>query len=225
MPMTQYPHDRFDDVPAYTDRKGAHRAAPPVASGPSGLVGVSVAAALALVVGAFCFLILPSLLPSGATVGSSASASASPETAEPTEPAASEPAPSASETRSPSATPSPSETPSASESDAASESPEPSPSESETAAADTGDASAPVEVYNASSIGGLAGRVSGALSSSGFSVAGTGNWQGFPVQSSAVYYSQNETTAQAVAAELGLPLVQDARIPGIAVVLNADYSG
>lgn len=224
--MTQYPHDRFDDVPPYTDRKGAHRAAPPVASGPSGLVGVSVAAALALVVGAFCFLILPSLLPPGVTgAGNPASASASPGPAESTEPAASEPAPSASETSGPSATPGPSETPSASESVATSESPEPSPSESETAAADTGDTSAPVEVYNASSIGGLAGRVSGGLSAGGFTVAGSGNWQGFDVQSSAVYYSQNETTAQAVAAELGLPLVRDDRIPGIAVVLTADYSG
>ncbi|NUL48470.1 LytR C-terminal domain-containing protein [Cellulosimicrobium funkei] len=209
--MTQYPHDRFDDVPAYSDRKGVHRADPALAAGPSGLVGISVAAALALVVGAFCFLVLPSLLPSGAS-GSGASASG---------PASSSisPPPSASETSEPAA--SETEAPPSPEP----ESPEPSETESETAPADTGDTSAPVEVYNASSIGGLAGRVSGGLSSSGFTVVGSGNWQGFPVQSSAVYYSQNGTTAQAVAAELGLPLVQDARVPGIAVVLSADYSG
>lgn len=215
--MTQYPRDRFDDVPAYSDRKGAHRAAPPVASGPSGLVWISVAAALALVVGAFCFLVLPSLLPAGPTGGGSAASA--PATSEPSAPATSEPAtsePAASETQAPE-----SAAPSAGESESPSEEPEPS----ETAVADTGDASAPVEVYNASSIGGLAGRVSGGLSAGGFTVVGSGNWQGFPVPESAVYYSQNVTTAQAVAADLGLPLIQDARIPGVAVVLAADYSG
>lgn len=222
--MTQYPHDRFDDVPAYSDRKGTHRADPALAAGPSGLVGISVAAALALVVGAFCFLVLPSLLPSGASdAGSSASAPAASSDSssispEPSDPETSEPV--ASEAEAPE-----SPEPSATEPETASESPEPSATESETAAADTGDSSAPVEVYNASSIGGLAGRVSGGLSASGFTVVGSGNWQGFPVPSSAVYYSQNETTAQAVAAELGLPLVQDGRVPGVAVVLNADYSG
>lgn len=226
--MTQYPHDRFDDVPAYSGRKGTHRADPALAAGPSGLVGISVAAALALVVGAFCFLVLPSLLPSGASgTGPSASASASPSASasigsshspEPSD--AESPESAASESEAPE-----SPEPSATEPETPSESPEPSATEPETAAADTGDTSAPVEVYNASSIGGLAGRVSGGLSASGFTVVGSGNWQGFPVPSSAVYYSQNETTAQAVAAELGLPLVQDARVPGVAVVLNADYSG
>ncbi|GAA1666677.1 hypothetical protein GCM10010977_06530 [Citricoccus zhacaiensis] len=233
--MTQYPHDQFDDVPAYRDRKGTHRADPSLTTGSSGLVGISVAAALALAVGAFSFLVLPSLLPSDpANAGASASASASASaTAEaPTESAGAEAGPTGEMTSSPedleSSEPSePAETtasgeasPAESESDPA----ESDPAESETAA-DTGDTSAPVEVYNASSIGGLAGRVSGALSSGGFTVAGSGNWQGFPVSGSVVYYSQNETTAQAVAAELGLPLVYEDSVPGIAVVLSSDYAG
>ncbi|MFC0248279.1 LytR C-terminal domain-containing protein [Citricoccus parietis] len=227
--MTQYPHDQFDDVPAYKDRKGTHRADPSLTTGSSGLVGISVAAALALAVGAFSFLVLPSLLPSDpANAGASASASATAEaSAESTGPEA---GPTGEMTSSPedleSSEPSePSETTASGEaSSAVSDPAESDPAESETAA-DTGDTSAPVEVYNASSIGGLAGRVSGTLSSGGFTVAGSGNWQGFSVSGSAVYYSQNETTAQAVAAELGLPLIYAASVPGVAVVLSSDYAG
>ncbi|VXA98744.1 LytR C-terminal domain-containing protein [Citricoccus sp. K5] len=227
--MTQYPHDQFDDVPAYRDRKGTHRADPSLTTGSSGLVGISAAAALALAVGAFSFLVLPSLLPSDpANAGASASASATVEA--PAESTGPEASPSGEMTSSPedleSSEPSePAETAASEETSSAESDPAASdPAESE-AAADTGDTSAPVEVYNASSIGGLAGRVSGALSSGGFTVAGSGNWQGFSVSGSAVYYSQNETTAQAVAAELGLPLVYEARVPGVAVVLSSDYAG
>ncbi|NUL44255.1 LytR C-terminal domain-containing protein [Cellulosimicrobium funkei] len=227
--MTLYPHDQFDDVPAYKDRKGTHRADLTLTTGSSGLVGISVAAALALAVGAFSFLVLPSLLPSDpANAGASATATAE----VPAESSGSEVSPSGEMTSSPEVAESsaPSETAASEEaSDAASDPAEPEPTETEPVEsegpADTGDTSAPVEVYNASSIGGLAGRVSGGLSSDGFTVAGTGNWQGFPVSGSAVYYSQNETTAQAVAAQLGLPLVYEARVPGVTVVLSSDYAG
>ncbi|WP_313821928.1 LytR C-terminal domain-containing protein [Citricoccus sp.] len=230
--MTQYPHDQFDDVPVYRDRKGTHRADPSLTTGSSGLVGISVAAALALAVGAFSFLVLPSLLPSDpANAGASATASSTASaTAAPTEPTGTDASPTGEMTSSPAAVessepPEPSEAAASEESSAAASDPaESDPAESE-AAADTGDTSAPVEVYNASSVGGLAGRVSGTLSSGGFTVAGSGNWQGFPVSGSVVYYSQNETTAQAVAAELGLPLVYEDSVPGIAVVLSSDYAG
>ena len=36
---------------------------------------------------------------------------------------------------------------------------------------------------------------------------------------SAVYFSGGEQTAQAVGAQLGLPVVYDARVPGVVVVL------
>lgn len=78
--MTEYPRDRFDDVPEYTDRKGGHRAHfdPPVET--TGLRWIAVTAAFALAVGAFCFFILPGLLSSapatsGATAESAPSAS------------------------------------------------------------------------------------------------------------------------------------------------------
>ncbi|REE05152.1 LytR C-terminal domain-containing protein [Citricoccus nitrophenolicus] len=231
--MTLYPHDQFDDVPAYKDRKGTHRADPTLTTGSSGLVGISVAAALALAVGAFSFLVLPSLLPSdpaNAGAAASASASASATVEAPAESAGPEASPTGEMTSSPEDLESPeasepAETAASGEASAAESEPvESEPAESE-AAMDTGDTSAPVEVYNSSSIGGLAGRVSGVLSSGGFTVAGSGNWQGFSVSGSAVYYSQNETTAQAVAAELGLPLVYEARVPGVAVVLSSDYAG
>lgn len=220
--MTQYPHDQFDDVPVYRDRKGTHRAVPSLTTGSSGLAGISVAAALALAVGAFSFLVLPSLLPSDpANAGASASATA---TAAPAESAGPESSPTGEMTSAPAEPSDSGESSSAASDPAESETAESEPAESETAA-DTGDTSAPVEVYNASSVGGLAGRVSGTLSSGGFTVAGSGNWQGFPVSGSVVYYSQNETTAQAVAAELGLPLVYEDSVPGIAVVLSSDYAG
>jgi hypothetical protein len=220
--MTQYPHDQFDDVPVYRDRKGTHRADPSLTTGSSGLAGISVAAALALAVGAFSFLVLPSLLPSDpANAGASASATA---TAAPAESAGPESSPTGEMTSAPAEPSDSGESSSAASDPAESETAESEPAESETAA-DTGDTSAPVEVYNASSVGGLAGRVSGTLSSGGFTVAGSGNWQGFPVSGSVVYYSQNETTAQAVAAELGLPLVYEDSVPGIAVVLSSDYAG
>lgn len=228
--MTQYPHDQFDDVPVYRDRKGTHRAVPSLTTGSSGLAGISVAAALALAVGAFSFLVLPSLLPSDpANAGASASAPASvtssaSATAAPAESAGPESSPTGEMTSAPAEPSDSGESSSAASDPAESETAESEPAESETAA-DTGDTSAPVEVYNASSVGGLAGRVSGTLSSGGFTVAGSGNWQGFPVSGSVVYYSQNETTAQAVAAELGLPLVYEDSVPGIAVVLSSDYAG
>lgn len=224
--MTQYPHDQFDDVPVYRDRKGTHRAVPSLTTGSSGLAGISVAAALALAVGAFSFLVLPSLLPSDpANAGASARATASATaTAAPAESAGPESSPTGEMTSAPAEPSDSGESSSAASDPAESETAESEPAESETAA-DTGDTSAPVEVYNASSVGGLAGRVSGTLSSGGFTVAGSGNWQGFPVSGSVVYYSQNETTAQAVAAELGLPLVYEDSVPGIAVVLSSDYAG
>ena len=82
-----------------------------------------------------------------------------------------------------------------------------------------------MEVYNASRVNGLAARAGGTLSGSGFRVATAGNWAGFPVRSSAVFYSSHEVTAQAVAARLGLPVVYDGRVPGIAVVVTAEYGG
>jgi len=241
--MTEYPRDQFDDVPEYRDRKGSHRAVaePSGGSGPSGLTWISLAAALALVIGAFSYFILPTLLPSGAagpgTAGASPSATApgSPSpgrgssseagagTADPSGPGVA--TASVEPTAAPAESPESTETPEPTESPEPSQTPEPTESPEETEEPATVDYSFPVEVYNTSRVNGLAGRVGGTLSGSGFTVATAGNWSGFPVSSSAVFYSSNEVTAQAVAARLGLPAVYDGRIPGIAVVVTAAYAG
>jgi hypothetical protein len=219
--MTQYPHDQFDDVPAYSDRKGSHREGATPVNPPSGLLWISLAAAFSLIVGAFCYLVLPSLLPSD-----NASADSGTDTSVSTS-ASATPGPSVQARASTSGSPKPTATATSSapaEPTAGTSPAEPEPTESESPA-DTGDTSAPVEVYNASRLDGLAGRVSGNLSSAGFAVVSTGNWQGFASTTSAVYYSRNATTATAVANQLGLPLVYDARVPGVAVVLTPDYAG
>lgn len=245
--MTEYPHDQFDDVPEYSDRKGSHRdiAEPSGGSASSGLTWISLAAALALVIGAFSYFVLPTLRSGdaggpgaagagGASVSASASPSASESadagqgsaTAQPTD-AAEAPADAAEPGETP-ASAEPTESPEAPESTETAEpteTPEPTESPEETEEPATVDYSFPVEVYNASRVGGLAGSVGGSLSGSGFTVATTDNWAGFPVSSSAVFYSSNEVTAQAVASRLGLPVVYDGRIPGIAVVVTAAYAG
>ncbi|MDI3331374.1 MAG: LytR C-terminal domain-containing protein [Micrococcus sp.] len=248
--MTEYPRDQFDDVPEYRDRQGSHRAVaePSGGSGPSGLTWISLAAALALAIGAFSFFILPTLRSTdgagpeaaGASSSGTASASASAAPGAPTEdrtPGApgvteagagdgrtSEPDEAAASAEPPAATAG-SGSPEPSESPEPTATPEPTPSPEETEEPAVVDYSLPVEVYNASRVNGLAGRVGGALAGSGFTVATADNWAGFPVTSSAVFYSSEEATAQAVAARLGLPAVYDGRIPGIAVVVTAAYAG
>jgi hypothetical protein len=242
--MTEYPRDQFDDVPEYRDRKGGHRALaePSGASGPSGLTWISVAAALALVVGAFSYFILPTLLAGEAARSGAAGATASAPASEagsgasdgtdagagsagPSGSVKATTAPEETEPPQPTRTPEPAKTPEATKTPEPTKTPQPTESSEETEEPATVDYSFPVEVYNASRVGGLAGRVGGTLSGSGFTVATADNWAGFPVTSSAVFYSSNEATAQAVAARLGLPAVYNGRIPGIAVVVTAAYAG
>lgn len=226
--MSEYPRDRFDDVPEYTDRKGGHRAHfdPPVET--RGLRWIAAAAALALAVGAFSFFILPGLLnSSGSTPAATEEATTSAPASTPSEePAASsESAPTES---TPPAEPEPAETsespstaavsPSATSTQSESADPEPTqtpPLQTPSEGAQTSS----VQVYNATGIGGLAGSVATELRTAGFTVSGVGDWQGFTVPQSAVYYSSGEQTAQSVGAQLGLPVVYDARMPGVVVVM------
>ncbi|MCY1157396.1 MAG: LytR family transcriptional regulator [Citricoccus sp.] len=246
--MTEYPRDQFDDVPEYRNRKGSHRAVaePSGGTGPSGLTWISLAAALALVIGAFSYFILPTLRvgetarPGAAEASAAVSGSATPGQGNSAGTAATAGAGSGAGTAGPSAagtaTPAtssasptgslkPASTPEATKTPQPTKTPEPTPTPTETEEPETVDYSFPVEVYNASRVNGLAGRVGGTLSGSGFTVATAGNWSGYPVSSSAVFYSSNAVTAQAVAARLGLPAVYDGRVPGIAVVVTASYAG
>ena len=217
--MSEYPRDRFDDVPEYTDRKGGHRAHfdPPAET--AGLRWIAVAAALALAVGAVSFFLLPGLLDSSETEPAAAptttSAPASSESAEPTAP------------EEPSSTPaqmdgtdaaSPTQTAAPSESAGTEPATAPEPTAAETTPEQESVTSS-VQVYNATGISGLAGTAGDELRGAGFTVSGVGDWQGFAVAQSAVYFSGGEQTAQAVGAQLGLPVVYDARVPGVVVVL------
>ena len=220
--MSEYPRDRFDDIPEYTDRKGGHRAHfdPPVET--AGLRWIAAAAALALAVGAFSFFILPGLLNSSETEPAAAptttSAPASSESAEPTapeEPSSTPAQTDGTDAASPTQTAAPSESAGTEPATA----PEPTAAETTPATPEQGSATSSVQVYNATGIPGLAGTAGDELRGAGFTVSGVGDWQGFAVAQSAVYFSGGEQTAQAVGAQLGLPVVYDARVPGVVVVL------
>lgn len=86
-------------------------------------------------------------------------------------------------------------------------------------AVDPNDTVAAVEVYNASTTAGLETQASEEIRAGGIPVAGVGPWRGFAVTESAVYYSQGAQTAQDVAVMLGLPAIEDERMPGVVVVL------
>lgn len=86
-----------------------------------------------------------------------------------------------------------------------------------------------VDVANDSGVGGLASRVSEALSADGYRHGVVGNNTGTPVSESQVRAADPDSdAAKSVAASLGgLPVVQDASLAGgtVRVVLAADYDG
>ncbi|MFI6868718.1 LCP family protein [Nocardia sp. NPDC050406] len=85
------------------------------------------------------------------------------------------------------------------------------------------------DVYNASSVGGLAGQVAQALAAKGFHTGTVDNWIGGPVQSTRVLAaSATDAKARAVAEALGgVPVLTEAGLPpgSVRVVLASDYSG
>nr|WP_040798004.1 LCP family protein [Nocardia higoensis] len=86
-----------------------------------------------------------------------------------------------------------------------------------------------VDVFNASSVGGLAGEVSQALAGKGFRSGEVGNYTGMGVTGSRVLAADSaDAGAEAVAEALGgLPIVADTTLPAgaVSVVLASDYSG
>ena len=73
-----YTPDRFDDVPEYTDQRGSHREHyAPVAAGGSLLKPLMIAAALAVLIGLFVGVVLPSMQKDDAPTASSSESSAS----------------------------------------------------------------------------------------------------------------------------------------------------
>lgn len=112
--------------------------------------------------------------------------------------------------------------------------PEPDPDETpepdETAEpAPEPDMSRQIQVFNATSISGLAGGAGARLEDAGFLEVSTGNWGQAAPATSVVYYPDEAdvATAELVAQTLGITSIELAadRAPdGIVVVLTADYS-
>ncbi|WP_344770846.1 LytR C-terminal domain-containing protein, partial [Micrococcus endophyticus] len=81
-----------------------------------------------------------------------------------------------------------------------------------------------VTVYNATRTTGLAASYAQRLRSAGFTSVSAQNWGGYGIQSSTVLYngSGNQAAAEAVAAELGFPVLQtpNLQVNGVAVVVT-----
>lgn len=91
------------------------------------------------------------------------------------------------------------------------------------------DLAAPVVVYNAAKISGLAGSTADTLEAAGFTSVTTGNHTGAGVNGTTVFYATEAQlpTAQAVADALGITQVLASTTEagaGIAVVLETDYT-
>lgn len=105
---------------------------------------------------------------------------------------------------------------------------EPTSTEAETPEPPPADFSRPVEVYNSTTITGLASNGADRLEAAGFTAVTSGNWSGEDPASSIVYYGTPDdvTTAQQVAATLGIVTVTESAElapAGIVAVLAADY--
>lgn len=93
--------------------------------------------------------------------------------------------------------------------------------------------SAPVRVYNNSTIKGLASRAAAELRADGFKVVSVGNYPDGVIPTTTVYYrpgTGEQATAQAVAQQIGakceprFPGLQKAS-PGVIVIVTQDYHG
>ncbi|MBE0010519.1 MULTISPECIES: LytR C-terminal domain-containing protein [unclassified Arthrobacter] len=210
--MSQYPRDEFDKIPESASRQGVHRErlVPPSSSGLALKILVGV---LALAVGLAAFFVLPRLgFGSGAEPTSGQSAA----TATPTGDASS----------SPTAGTDPSEpVPSEPVSDEPTEegTAEPTP----TADPDGIDRSEPVNVYNATGIGGQATLAADRVTADGWTVGEIADWGGVPLQNSVIFYndaSQLEA-AQELGGVLGIPtLIETTEVsPDVTVVVGPGF--
>lgn len=110
--------------------------------------------------------------------------------------------------------------------------PEPEPTETETTEPEPEPEPEPdlrkaVLVLNATRTSGLAAGGAEVLGQAGFTSTSTGNWRGEPRSTSVVLYAapEDEVTARAVAAALGITGVEQSDTDGIVAVLAQDYAG
>ena len=211
--MSTYPRDEFDAVPESPRRQGVHRTR---STEPRrGLGWIMAAGIAALMIGAAAFFLMPRLAGTSASAGAPAPSSA-PSVA--STPSATEagPTPSATPTQ---ASPSPSQA-------------APTASATSTAGAlpSTGvNRALEVGVFNSTGTAGLAARVGDQARAAGWAVSSVGNWSGGPVNTSIVFYrsAAEAASAQALAADLGIPTVLEAPGLGIplAAVVGPGYAG
>lgn len=221
--MSQFPRDEFDKVPESSARQGVHRAriTPPRIGG---LGLVLLAGAVALMVGAVAFFILPRLgldfvrPPAGATATTSAAgptATATAGTAIAT--AAASPAPG--DTGTNAGTARSAATPTAE--------PDSSARPTVTPTAQPVDRTQPVNVLNGAGITGLGANVAARLGAQGWTTGQVANWGGQPVQTSIIFYNGADqlANAQELSRLLNVPtLVESSQVsPNVTVVLGPGF--
>ncbi|UWX97631.1 LytR C-terminal domain-containing protein [Arthrobacter zhaoxinii] len=216
--MSQYPRDEFDKVPESSVRQGVHRERliPSRSTGLGLLITVGV---LALLIGLAAYFVLPRL-GIGAGSGDQSPAAGAPASA----------SASATATAAASATATPTSNTDEDEAEAspsptAASAPTQTPSPTPTPTVPAIDPTQPVAVFNASGVTGLGAGVSGRMSAAGWSVGAVANWTGAPQQGSGVYYSAPElaANAQAVGAQLGIPVLETPGFTSVTVVLGPGY--
>lgn len=220
--MSNYPRDEFDRVPESSSRQGVHRARlePPKSGGLALLITLG---AIVLLIGAAAYFLFPSLAGSGDTEPAATETSQQAEADSAEDPAGDgQPADTAEATdASEEAVDNDAATTAAAEPTSGSASPTPSP---ETAAVDK---STGVVVLNATGVPGLAGNVTNRLSTDGWAVTFTGNWNGQAQTSSVIFYNGEEqlANAQALAAQLGIGRLVDTSALGqpLTVVLGPGF--
>lgn len=210
----KYPRDRFDDIEPYTTQQGAHRKDFAAPKGAAHLNSIIVAGGVALAIGVGAFLWL---LPSDPL---NQAESAPQETvSEPIEDEPQDPE----ETDEPEeiVEPEPTDEPETIDLDEPEETEEPAPDETDDPESeDSVDYELPIGVYNASSVQGYAASMAQELGTAGFNVPVADNWTGAVPSTTTVYYSENETTALAVAEEVGAVAIYEPSVDGVLVVLT-----
>lgn len=231
----QYPQDRFDDVEPYTSQQGAHRKVFAAPKGAGQLNATIIAGGVALAIGVGAFLWLSPLDPLNMANEPSANVTNTPVEDEPQDDESDElleePEPSstpADETELGPEQPETSEPVEEPETGQEDESTEPEvpelPTPEETPTPETPEAtvdySQSIGVYNASNIQGYAADVAQNLRNVGYNVPVAANWTGNTPGQTTVYFSGDETTAVAVAQQVGGIAVYEPSVDGVLVVLT-----
>lgn len=218
------PHDEFDDIPYDARYYGTHRKAVPQVRQRNSLKWVIFAGVLALIIGAFSFLILPTLTGADNDNGNQTESEQTQ-----TEQTQTDQESGPTEETETSDEQSPEQSPEETETEpetSPTQSPTQSPTEEETESTPAANVNygLNVEVYNTAAAPGAAAQAGQTLRNEGFTVPVTANWQGFAVATSTVYYASEDQrdTAQAVAESLGIGNVEQRQVPAIVVVLASN---